>query len=103
MINTIAAIFVIISYVTLVCFIAYKVMIFLMDKIIYYITTSRAFTLVLFAFFSVLCFFVGLFQLSEYRAGQYSEFSRIFPLSFGLALVFVVSIYFGYKKPNWQD
>jgi hypothetical protein len=103
MMNTVITLSFMVAYVTLACYIAWKVLMYLIDKINNLITGSRIFTMAMFATFSALCFVVGLYQLSGYRAGEDLEFSQHFPLAFGLALVFMVAIYFAYKKPKWRD
>jgi len=103
MINAIAAICMIVSYVIIVCFIGYKIMIYLMDKIAYYVTTSRAFTMVAFAVLSAMFTFGGWLQLSNYRAGKNLESAWHIPLFYGSGLFLMVCLYFIYKKPTWGD
>jgi hypothetical protein len=101
--NAVVTLSLTVAYVAIVCYIACKVMLYFMDKTFALIIRSRAFTMAMFAVFSVLFFVVGSYQFFGYWEGKNLKFSQYFPLFLGLALVMAVSAYFAYKKPKWGE
>lgn len=96
MINTLAYIFFIVIYVAFFCYITYKIVMYLMDKMFNLILRSKVFRIMLFATLSLLFLWTGLLQLFDYNAGKNLELTRLFPLALGvsgLLLYFTVWAY----------
>jgi hypothetical protein len=97
MISALANIFVIVSYVGVLCIIAYKIMTYLMDKMFHLIDKSKLFRVLLLATLTMLFFVFGWFQMSDYYAGEHLELTRAFPFTLGLSAVLLYFTFWAYK------
>lgn len=70
MIETAQNIFLIVGYVAVVCYIAYKIMMFLMDKMSTLIKKSKWFRVLVGLFGSIICATAGVLKLEDYYSGK---------------------------------
>ncbi|NGX42613.1 MAG: hypothetical protein K940chlam7_00893 [Chlamydiae bacterium] len=104
MLNALGNILLIVSCVGLACYIGYKVIVYLIDKMSSLIERSRVFRIMLFAIMSILFFVGGLNQLFDYYAGKQLELTRYFPLSFGVSGVLIyLTVLAYYKDPKQPE
>jgi hypothetical protein len=91
-------IFVIVGYIAIVCFIAYKIMIFLMDKIFALIKSSKWFRVLVFFLGSLMCGTAGVMQLKGYYSGEETEKTLfIAPVLLIASLFFLYCTFLAYK------
>ncbi len=70
MMETALNIFLIVGYVTVVCYVAYKIMMFSIDKICTLIKKSKWFRVLVFLFNSILSVAVAAIKLEDYYSGK---------------------------------
>lgn len=101
--NPIGNIFVIVAYVGLVCYVAYKIYSYLADKMFILIEKSKLFRILFFAFMSVFFFVTGLISMSDYFAGVTSDSNQYFPLFLGLSVFLMYGAFVAYKDPRQDE
>ena len=78
-------------------------MTYLMDKMFNLILKYKIFRISLFATVALFFLIFGLFEMSEYFAGEDLESSRFFPFFLGLSAVLIYFSFWAYKDPRQEE